>query len=356
MEPDQWIIENETVLIKALIMVPPGYAELVLQLSSPVEKGIVYTLRLPGGLKDCSGNLMEPEGSLQFAKPESISGSEIIINEILPNPFTGGERFIELFNRSEKIFDLQNLVLLDPDSISSEGNKPVGISDEGFLFFPGQYLVLTKDPSDILSRYNVPDPDCFIKMTSLPGITDDDNGTVILARKNDLEIIDRVNYSKDMNFALLTSPDGVSLERINPAESSDSKSNWHSAAESCGFATPGYINSQNMDPGLPDNFVSLSPEIFSPDNDGQDDVLFVRVRPDRPGYVANACVYTSYGRLVRQLVRNELLSTDVIFSWDGISDENMKAPIGIYIIRIDLFTPEGIVKHVMKTTVLGGRF
>jgi hypothetical protein len=300
--------------------------------------------------------VLEPGRPLQFAKPESISGSEIIINEILPNPFSGGERFVELFNRSAKIFDLQNLVLLESDTLSEDGYKPVSISDEGYLFFPGQYLVLTRDPSDILSRYRVPDPDCFIKMASIPGMTDDENGTVILARKNDLEIIDRVNYSKDMNFALLTSPDGVSLERINPAESSDSKSNWHSAAGSCGYATPGYINSQNMAEGLTDDLVSLSPEIFSPDNDGKDDVLFIRFHPDRPGYVANISVFASYGRLVRQLVRNELVSTDGTFSWDGITAENIKAPNGIYIIRIDLFTPDGAVKHFLKSTVLGGRF
>jgi hypothetical protein len=177
-----------------------------------------------------------------------------------------------------------------------------------------------------------------------------------LERKKDLGIIDKVTYSKDMNFALLTSPDGVSLERINPAGSSDSKSNWHSAAGSCGYATPGYINSQNMDPVVADNMVSLYPEIFSPDNDGKDDILFIRIRPDRPGYVANASVYSSYGRLVRLLVRNELVSMDDIYSWDGITDENMKAPVGIYIVRIDLFTTDGTVKHFSKPTVLGGRF
>ena len=354
--PGQWIIENETVLIKELTLVPPRYDELVLHLSSPVEAGIVYTLHLPEGLKDCSGNFLETGNTLQFAKPDSISGSDIIINEILPNPYSGGESFVELFNRSAKILDVQNLVLLDPDSISQDGDKPVSISDEGYLFFPGKYLVLTKDPSDILSRYSVPDHDCFIKMASIPGITNDDNGMVILARKNDLGIIDKVTYTKEMNFALLASPDGVSLERINPAGSSENKSNWHSAAGSCGYATPGYINSQNMDPGIADNTVTLFPEIFSPDNDGKDDILFIRIRPDRPGYVVNASVYSPYGKLIRQLVRNELVSMDETFSWDGITNENTKASIGIYVIRVELFTPDGIVKHFTMSTVLGGRF
>jgi hypothetical protein len=355
MSPDQWIIENELLTINELTPVPPVYNELGLHLSSPIESGLVYTLSFPAGLKDCSGNLLESGKNLQFAKPESASRSEIIINEILPNPYPEGERYIEIFNRSEKIFDLQHLVLLDPYTPSPEGNKPVSMSDEGYLFFPGKYLVLTRDPQDILTRYRVPDPDCLITVNSLPGMTDDDTGRVILARKNDLGIIDRTTYSKDMNFALLTTPDGVSLERINPSGSSDNKNNWHSASSSCGYATPGYINSQNLVPELTDNMVSLFPEIFSPDNDGKEDVLFIRILPDRTGYVSNLSVFTSHGRLVRQLVRNELLSADNTFSWDGITDENLKAPIGIYIIRIDLFTPDGTVKHFMKPAVLGGR-
>ena len=354
-EPDQWIIENEILKIKEITLVPPGFYELILHLSSSILKGIVYTLLPPDGLKDCSGNLLELQTPVQFAVPEFISESDVIVNEILPNPFTGGERFIELFNRSGKIFNLQNLVLLNSDSTSLDGEKPISISDEGYLFFPGQYLVLTKDPSDILSRYRVPDPDCFIQMASMPEMSDDD-GTVILARKNDLVIIDKVVYSKDMNFALLTSSDGVSLERINVTESSGNRNNWHSAASSCGYATPGYINSQNTDPGLTDNIVDLTPEIFSPDNDGKNDILFIRFHLDRPGYVANSAVYDVHGRIVRQLIRNEMVSPEGAFSWDGTTDERTKAPIGIYVIWIELFAADGTVKHFKKATVLGGRF
>jgi hypothetical protein len=354
MEPVQWIVDNETIRVIELTRIPPTYDALTLHLSSPVESGVVYTLWFPGGLKDCSGNLLQTDKSVQFAKPDSISNQEIIINEILPDPFPGGERFIELFNRSLKIFDLQQTVLLDSDSSLSEGKGPVSLSEESYLFFPGQYTVLTKDPSDILSRYRAPDADCFIKMTTIPGMTDE-NGTIILARKNDLEFIDKVTYSKEMNFALLTSPDGVSLERITPAGSSDDKNNWHSAAGSCGYATPGYINSQNMKAGITDNVVDLYPEIFSPDNDGKDDILFIRFRPDRPGYLANVSIYASNGRLVRRLIRNELVPTDGVFPWDGTTEENMKAPAGIYIVRIELFTSDGVVKHFIKTTVLGSR-
>jgi hypothetical protein len=356
MVPGQWILENENILVRGAEMISPGYDALDLHLSSTMETGVIYTLDVPEGVRDCSGNSIGPGKTIKFARPESVSAKDIIINEILPSPFPGGERFAELYNRSEKVLDLRDLVILDPDSISKGKTDPVSISEEGFLIFPGRYLVLTKDPADIRSRYKTPDPDCFIKMASVPGLTSDEEGTVILARKNDLEIIDRVPYSKDMNFPLLASPEGVSLERISPSGLSEDKSNWHSAAGSCGYATPGYINSQNLEPGPSEDIVIIEPAIFSPDNDGKNDVLLICIHLGGPGYVANVSVFSSTGRLVKQLTRNELLATEGFFSWDGITDQNTRADTGIYIIRIDLFAPEGIVKHFKKTAVLGSKF
>ena len=353
-EAERWTVENNNIQVEKLTLIPPAYHELVIHFSTAIMKGVIYTLIPPDSLKDCSGNLLDPGTSSEFAIPDTISESDIIINEILPDPYPYGERFIELFNRSDKILDLKNLVLLDPDTVSGDENNPVSISDEGFLVFPGKYIVLTKDPNDIISRYRVPDPDCFIQLGSMP-VMSDDEGTVIIARKYDLEIIDKVTYKKEMNFPLLASPEGVSLERINPSGSSENSSNWHSAAGSCGYATPGYQNSQNLDPDLTENMVSLTPEIFSPDNDGKDDILFIRFNPDRNGYVANIAVYSSSGKLVKQLVRNEIISQESFFIWDGSAEENYKAAIGIHIIWIELFTSDGTVKHFKIPVVLAGR-
>ena len=224
------------------------------------------------------------------------------------------------------------------------------------MVFPGEYVVLTRDPEDIAARYHVPCPDCFVTVSSIPGMTRDDSGSVILARKNDLEIVDRIIYSASMNFPLLSSPEGVSLERINPEAPSGNKSNWHSAAGSSGFATPGYLNSQCVVSEGGEGFVTVEPEIFSPDNDGRNDIIFIRIRPDRPGYIANLSVYSSSGTLVRHLARNEMMAAESVFSWDGISEENMKAPVGIYIIVADLFNPDGESRRIKLPVVLAGSF
>lgn len=350
-----WIVDGGDIRITGLSLLWPIYDQVILRIFPPIGNGTLYTIGIPAGIKDCSGNQMDSVQTVQFALPDSISVSDVIINEILPNPYPNGERFLELFNRSSRILDLKDLVMLESDTMTEEGFSPVNITDEGYLFFPGKYLVLTKDPADIITRYRVPNPECLITTGSIPGMTKDDAGTIVLARKNDLAVIDRVSYSGDMNFPLLTSPDGVSLERISPDVASEKKSNWHSAASSSGFATPGYMNSQNMEPGTEDNTITISPEIFSPDNDGKEDVLMIGIRPGIPGYVANAAVFSSGGSLVRQLIRNELISSDYSVTWDGITDKNLKAPAGIYLIRIDLFTPGGKVEHHTKPAVLGAR-
>ena len=191
-------------------------------------------------------------------------------------------------------------------------------------------------------------------MTALPSL-DRDHGTVVLARKNDGILIDRVYYSPTMYSDLLTTTDGVSLERLNPALPSEDITNWHSASENCGFATPGYRNSEflRIDPGM--DAISLSPFVFTPDDDGKDDVLLVEFTLNDPGYLVNITIFDAGGNRIRCLAKNRLLSTEDGIIWDGRNDTNQKSPIGIYILYIELIKPEGKVSHLKKTCVLGGK-
>jgi flagellar hook assembly protein FlgD len=85
-------------------------------------------------------------------------------------------------------------------------------------------------------------------------------------------------------------------------------------------------------------------------------VLAISYTFNTPGMVGNVAIYDSRGRLIRNLVRNELLASNGTFYWDGITDEKTKARIGIYIVWFEAFDDKGNVKHYKKTCVVGGRF
>ena len=181
----------------------------------------------------------------------------------------------------------------------------------------------------------------------------DDGGTVCLSTATD--IIDNFKYYDNMHFGLLTITEGISLERIDFDRLTQDRTNWHSAAEAIGYATPAYKNSQYSDAGETESAIEITPEIFSPDEDGVNDVVNINYHFDTPGFTANVTVYDSKGRIVKRLIQNELLGVKGTFSWDGINDDREKGRIGIYIFYFEVFDLSGTVKHYKKTCVLAGK-
>ncbi|MFC2111064.1 lamin tail domain-containing protein [Bacteroidota bacterium] len=331
----------------------PDFKTVELFLTTALHDGIIYNLTITDTIKDCVGNIIELNSSISFAIPAPVEVFDVVINEVLSDPKDDGVDFVEIYNRSNKVLDLKEMVLSSYDTIALTIEDAEDISTEGYIIFPGKYYVLTTDPEKVKQQYFTSNPDGFIEMSSFPSFNND-FGIVVVANKA-ANIIDKFTYDEEMHFALLNSTDGVSLERLSYERPSEDKTNWHSAAESIGFATPAYQNSQLSLSNLTGEEIKTEPEIFSPDNDGYKDVLNINYKFDKSGYVANIKVYDSKGRLIRYLIRNELLGTEGTFSWDGISGENEKAKIGIYIIYVKVFDLDGNVKHYKKTAVLGGK-
>ena len=335
LSPTIYSIDNgmgNPILVKG---VPPDYAAVVLTLPTDLQNNIIYTVTITDSVYDCVGNLLPLLSSVRFAIPAAADSGDVVINEVLSNPLTGGVDFVELVNRSAKIFDLRELYLADYDTIAHQVVGLYNISPEGFLLFPGEYACLTTDPDAVKKQYFTSNPAGFAKMADFPSLSND-AGMVTLCTQTQ-EVIDFMVYTADMQFPLLSSTDGVSLERINFNLPASAKTNWHSAAESVGFATPAYKNSQYSEYQTDDGAVTLSPDIFSPDNSGYNDVLNIAYKFDEPGYVANINIYDNNGRLIRELIRNELLGTSGVFTWDGVTEDNEKANIGIYIVYFEVF-------------------
>ena len=331
----------------------PDFSSVTLVLETPLNPEVIYEMTLPAFLADCAGNPLDGNFG-RVAIPHQAEPFDVVINEVLFNPPEGGCRYIELYNRSEKVLDLKNLATTSKDTIQGFLTDVCEISPESALFFPGEYVTLTADPLAVKKTFFSHDPNAFFVPTAFPPMTN--NGGILALATTSLQEIEGLIFNEDMHFPLLSTFKGVALERVNFHQPSLDRSNWHSAAQNTGFGTPGLKNSQyhawlNPQEGQ----LLVSPEVFSPDNDGHDDLLTLHYRFEKPGYVASLRVFDSRGRLIRNLVQAELIAAEGIFTWDGTSDEALKAPIGIYLIHLEVLDLEGHVHHMRRTAVLGGK-
>lgn len=331
----------------------PDFVSAILTLEVPLVAGRMYEINLPAGLSDCAGNTINNR-TAKVAIPQTAETFDVVINEVLFNPPDSGSRYIELYNRSEKVIELRNKTISSKDTIQNFLTGIREITTESYLFFPGEYVVLTESPEAVLATFMSSRPNAFIRVSSMPSMTNT-WGILVLATKSLVEI-DQFVYNENMHFALLNYKKGVALERVNYHRPTQDRSNWHSAAQSAGFGTPGYKNSQ-FSAGLvsQEGQIEVYPEVFSPDSDGHYDFLTISYRFDNPGFVAAVRIFDSRGRLVRNLARAELLAVSGVFTWDGTTDDYQKAPIGIYIIHLEITGLNGEVKHFRRTAVLGGR-
>lgn len=311
----------------------------VLQANAP------YTLTITD-LNDECGNTIEDEQITLLRRV--ISPHDIVINEILFNPRSGGSDFVELYNRSDLATDLKMLRLATRND--SLGLKSIYAISEKSVEFPAKsYLVLTKDSANISENYWVQDPELLITMKSFPAYPDDAGHVVLL--NDSLEVIDEFAYTASMHNEWISSAEGVSLERLSTEAETNEPNNWYSASSVSGYATPGYKNSQkeNTEPVSANLFIS--PDAISPNGDGFNDQMEIRFNLDKPGYMANVFVYDVNGRRVNRLMNNSLVATNDVIIFEGKYENGSQLPMGIYILVAELLHSKG-EKKVFKQTFL----
>jgi hypothetical protein len=179
----------------------------------------------------------------------------------------------------------------------------------------------------------------------------DDQGSLLILGKT-LDLLDELNYTEEMHHPLLDSPEGVSLERISYELPSSLPANWHSASSTEGFATPGRENSQRRElPGTGRGF-EIEPEVFTPDGDGDRDMVLIRYSFESGGGVASVLVLDAKGRLISRVAGNQLLGSSGMFAWNGTDRYGRRARTGLYLIRAEVHFPGGAIQRFSKTCVL----
>jgi len=302
-------------------------------------------------IADCWMNTIDLSST--FALAETAEAGDIIINEVMFDPLTGGSDWVELYNNSDKLIDLFEWQLAKMTNGEISNNDVIELH---YLLEPGDYVVLTENSSQIIQNYPASVIGKFIE-TGVPSYNNDSSSVYLLDNQvfPPNNVMDKVSYRDDWHFKLLDATKGKSLERLDPVGLSDNKSNWHTAAESIGFATPGGENSQ-LNSAVSNGAFSFTSETISPDNDGMEDVLQVNYEMDEAGYIGNFTIYDDRGRKIATVFQSELLASRGTFTWDGVRDDNTKASIGQYIALFEAFNIDGgAVFSKKKAFVVAGK-
>ncbi|RPG79873.1 MAG: lamin tail domain-containing protein [Crocinitomicaceae bacterium TMED135] len=297
-------------------------------------------------ITDLAGNSLFD--TIQIIVPDTAQYEEILINEILFDPFAGGSDYVEIINNSNSSFDIFKYYIADYDN----GISNLKQINQHFIINPNELILFTEDSISTINDYPSNNSSRFIQM-DLPSFPND-SATVFLLNADSI-ILDQFSYSDDLHFELINDPEGVSLERVL-LNSINPNIAWHSAAENVGWGTPGNSNSQYYLSEQSDVNFYAENEVFSPDNDGFEDIAIFSYKLDQIGMVGNAFVYDNRGRLIKSILTNELLNTEGKFTWDGINQYGQKAAIGIYLIYFECFSVNGEVLNFKCTTTLKSRF
>ena len=202
-----------------------GEMEVFANLAESMQHGMRYIL-LVSEIRDIFGNRMDPaENEFRYYETASPDVRDVVVNEVLYRPGTNSPRFIEILNRSDKVFDLRGwkvgrslgsaVLLTDPDA-----------SDPAFLI-PGE-LAVVSESGLVLEESDA-------RHFELPGflLLSRFGDTVYLVSDNGI-VTDSLAYEPFWGG----NRDGVSLERVDPDGATNDPANWkeHPHTHSAGMA------------------------------------------------------------------------------------------------------------------------
>ncbi|MCX7649607.1 MAG: lamin tail domain-containing protein [Flavobacteriales bacterium] len=351
--PQHFLLPNSGVSVVSVEPLYPDYSILRLGLDHYLQTETSYYLVVTDTLPDCARITTGKFDTLQFQLPKPPLPGQIVLNEILFNPRGAGSEYTEIFNRSDKYLELRGLKLCKADSTTQTLTSIKETAGFSLILQPGRYLVFTDNGANVQSEYPGSVPRNFLEISSNIDVSNS-GGTVAITDPS-FNILDMLSFDESWHYQVIKNPDGVSLERINPHQPTQWRSNWNSAAATENYGTPGYQNSQFMNAPADDAAMSLYPDIFSPDNDGYNDVLLISFNLEKGGYIASVLVFDEAGRQVQTLARNLLLPPQATLSWNGQDAQGAKCRVGYYIIWAELFHEDGSKKRFRKAAVLASR-
>jgi len=351
LRPEVFSIDRGAGPIRAILPANPYLSTFMLYPENALFPGLTYNLSCISYLASCTGDTILISETKEIALPTTLNAGDLIINEVLFNPFPGGGDYIEVYNRSDHAVSLAGM------SVGSIRHSPPAPPDTAFatirkecmVLLPGDYALFCNSFPEVAKYYNCLETRQYHDIDDFPSYNNE-SGTVFLSDEKG-GMLDLFSYHEDMHYPLLNIVEGVALERLHPDRPAYDPTNWHSSQQA-GFGTPGYKNSQYLEHPEGNWGVSISPRVCIPGNNDRNNHIGINYRFGQAGYLANIMVLNASGMLIRTLVNNELLGTEGCYSWNGICDNNSKAGAGLYIVLLELTDVSGKIQRYKQTAII----
>ncbi len=242
-----------------------------------------------------------------------LGDSPIIINEVMFKPLESNQEWVEVFNRTDCVYRVDNFQVIDT------AGGIISICDTIQLI---DFLVICEDKNKLLISYPSVASGKVIEAehwTSLNNIEESLNLIDYFGTK-----LDSVFYSGD------NCEENISIERVNPYLSSFEE-NWGSSVSNLG-ATPCEKNSIFVEILPPSSKLSVSPNPFSSQN-GIPTVISFKL----PEIISTVTIriFDLKGQLVKTILNQTLQACEGNIIWNGSNNDGFNLPIGVYIILME---------------------
>jgi hypothetical protein len=336
-EEKEWFTVDGAPAVGDFGLLPVAFRTVDLALTEAIGAGVDYRLNIFSA-GDCAGNVVE-EIQRRFRRPELPQPYVPLINEIMYDPVQGGHEYIELYNPGDDFLDLYDLKLRVVEPGSMDGTL-VELSGDSHLLFPDAKVVLAKNSRALREEWGLGPGVAVVEVAdwrSLPN-----SGACLQLTDRSGALLDQCCYHDSLHHALVGVTTGVALERIHSGSCASLSQCWTSAAASARYGTPGMQNSHSRMPSEPGGMLELHPEVFSPDNDGFEDLLEIGLQDSGETRLINIFITDLNGIRVREIVFRGIPGSGDVYSWDGLDDSGNSVLPGIYIVHLGIAGDHGM--------------
>jgi hypothetical protein len=270
--------------------------------------------------------------------PIGYPAKSVVINEVYYDARSNELEWFELFNRSSGVVDLSTWLWQD-----AEASAPTSFPDTALMLAPGKFAVISPRGSVPLLESGA----LHIQIPKWLTLNNDEESIRVFDFNGGRQ--DSIRFNSNWG-----GESGFSLERINPNQASQDSSNWSTCVERTG-ATPGRQNSI-FTAVLPSAAsLTVSPNPFSPDEDGVDDFAIFQMNLPMAIATVDLKIYDLRGRLIRHLLKSSTTGSHVEVVWNGRDEQGEWVRTGLYIVFMQAIRAEQGVLLSAKTTVVLAR-